>query len=267
MALFGLIGWPIEHSLSPVLHNAGFKAEGLDNDYALVPIHPDAFATEIETVLSQYRGLNVTTPYKQKVLPYLDELSETAQKINAVNTIYRLPDGRLYGDSTDGQGFWTASDIQSGDNVVMIGVGGAARAIMATTPADVNLSIINRRSERFEQYAEIVDALLGNQLLDLATFDDWEYVDVVIDATSLGLNEHETILSETQLSQLPKTSRVIDLKYGQDLTPLLEKGQAQGLNFQDGKGMLLEQAILSHAAWINGQPDRKSMTQALLDSI
>lgn len=267
MALFGLIGWPIEHSLSPALHNAGFQVEGLDNEYTLVPIQPEKFETAITSVLGMYTGLNVTTPYKQRVIPFLDVISDTAEKIQAVNTIYRLPDGRLYGDSTDGAGFWLSSGIKSDMTVVMIGAGGAARAIMATKPNDVKLQVLNRRSEHFDQYEKDVAMLLGNDLLALDAFNDWSSADVVIDATSQGLENNQSILSDSQLSQLNKKATLIDLKYRSELTPLLRKGKELGLAILDGKGMLLEQAILSHQAWINAEPNRKSMTHVLTDHI
>ncbi|AIG65771.1 shikimate dehydrogenase [Weissella tructae] len=264
MQKFGLIGWPIEHSLSPNIHNAGFSAEGTNAEYTLVPIQPENFEHEIMDVLQTYQGLNVTTPYKQRVMSYLDVISDVAQKTGAVNTIYRGEDGLLYGDTTDGFGFWQSSHIKAGQNVVMIGCGGAARAIMATVPESVKLFILNRKSPRYEGYQEVVADLLGSDVHDIETFSDWAAVDVLIDATSVGLGSEETVLNQEQLALLPAKARVIDLKYrGQQLTPLLQKAQQIGLETMDGQAMLLEQAILSHQQWIQSEPHRESMMQAL----
>lgn len=264
MSSFGLIGWPISHSMSPAIHNAGFKAEGLRHKYDLIPIEPAEFESGIKDILVTHQGVNVTTPYKEAIMVHLDVVSETAQRIQAVNTVYRLADGRLYGDSTDGAGFWQSSGITAGQKVVLIGVGGAARAIMASAPFDVELLVLNRRSSRFSKYQEIVQELLGVELQDLAKFSEWHNVNVVIDATSVGLNSEDTILTDAQLAALPDTTQIIDLKYGQRLPPLLQKAEQLGFKILDGKDMLLEQAILSHQAWINAEANRDSMQQAIL---
>lgn len=267
MERFGLVGWPIEHSLSPTIHNAGFKAEQLDYQYELVPISPEVFETDIQTVLHQYRGLNVTTPYKQKIIPYLDSISETAERIQAVNTVYRRPDGRLYGDSTDGAGFWLSSGIQTSQKVVLIGVGGAARAIMASKPQGIDVQVLNRRSAHFTNYQTIVQTLLETDLMALDAFDEWSEIDVVIDATTQGLKNEQAILTDSQLQQLKASARLIDLKYRSTLTPLLKAGKRFGLDVLDGKPMLIEQAILSHQQWIAAKPDRTSMTKSVTNQL
>lgn len=264
MQKFGLIGWPIEHSLSPNIHNAGFEAEGVEASYHLVPLNPAEFAQQVPVVLQMYQGLNVTTPYKSQIMPYLDKISETAQRTGAVNTIYRDADGLLYGDTTDGLGFWQSSRIKAGETVVMIGCGGAARAIMATLPKTINLYVLNRRSPRYMAYQHIVADALDLELLELEVFSEWSSVDVVIDATSVGLTNEDCVMTDAQLNQLSAHTRIIDLKYRKkELTPLLKKAQQLGFEFMDGQAMLLEQAILSHQQWIKSEPNRESMAQGL----
>lgn len=266
MEQFGLIGWPIDHSLSPAIHNAGFNAEGLEYTYELIPVHPDDFDTEIRDILQTYSGLNVTTPYKQAIIPYLDGVTEAAEKIQAVNTVYRLPNGDLFGDSTDGEGFWDTSGIDGNQTVVMIGCGGAARAIMATKPEHVHLQVLNRRSANFPAYEQSVWQLTQTELKDLATFEDWGMVDVVIDATSQGLTNDQSVLIEEQIAQLKSDVKLIDLKYGQSATPFLTQGQGEKRTLMDGKAMLLGQAILSHEKWIQAAPDRDSMAKAIIET-
>jgi len=265
MEQFGLIGWPIDHSLSPAMHNAGFNAEGLDYTYELIPIQPHDFKEKIAGILQEYRGLNVTTPYKQAIIPYLDHLSETAAKIQAVNTVYRLPNGDLFGDSTDGDGFWQTSGIGDHQHVVMIGCGGAARAIMATKPQQIHLQVLNRTSTNFPKYEQNVKYLTQTKLKRLETFVDWPQADVVIDATSQGLTNQQSVLTDEQVAQLKPNVKLIDLKYGKTMTPFLLQGQRAHHTLMDGKAMLLGQAILSHAKWIQAEPNRDSMASVILE--
>jgi len=263
MKKIGLIGWPIAHSLSPNIHNAGFKAEGLSYEYDLVPIEPTNFGETIGNVLNEYEGLNVTTPYKESVLPYLDVISENAKKIQAVNTIYRLSDGRLAGDSTDGEGFWQSSNIEIGATVVLIGAGGAARSIMAALPKGIELVVLNRHGEHFIAHQQMVQQLTGLVLQDLASFHDWHKVDVVVDATTVGMTDLKAILSEEQLKLLKRNAVVIDLKYKSKPTPLMNMAASLGIKTFDGKGMLLEQAILAHKKWIKSEPNKQAMFTAI----
>ena len=134
----GLIGWPVEHSVSPAMHNAAFESLGLEGRYVLLPTEPQAVAAALtDLVRKGFRGANVTIPHKQAVMPYLDEVTDAAQTIGAVNTIVN-ENGKLVGLNTDGTGavkaLTDAGITTAGKKIAVIGSGGAARAVVPLAP-------------------------------------------------------------------------------------------------------------------------------------
>ena len=171
--LVGLIGWPLGHSVSPAMHNAAFQALGLDGRYEALPVPPEQVGDLVRSLHARgFRGVNVTIPHKQAVMPLMDELSEAAQRIGAVNTIIVEPDGRLRGDNTDWLGFLHPLDERgfdlAGKSVLLLGAGGTARAVVyALVQRNIaRLAIWNRNLDRAEALARHAAALDSSLTID-----------------------------------------------------------------------------------------------------
>ncbi len=272
----GLIGYPIGHSLSPKIHTAALKACGLEGDYSLFPIHPDdkqGLKDLLNRVHSgELHGLNVTIPHKQSVIPFMDELTPTAQAIGAVNTIY-VQDDKLIGDNTDSSGFLSdlsqfianrKSKIQNPKSAIVLGAGGSARAVAyALLTNGWNVTITARRIEQAEQLAQSFLTyhlpLTTYQLneLPLSTFH------LLVNTTPLGMtpNINESPLPENL--SLPSNAFVYDLVYNPRETKLVKDARAQGLHATTGLGMLVEQAALAFELWTGCNPPRDVLWNAV----
>ncbi|KRN76663.1 shikimate dehydrogenase family protein [Weissella minor] len=262
---YGLIGRQIQHSLSPKLQNAMFAQEHLDANYTLFDIESNYFETNITQLLSQLSGANVTMPYKQQIMPYLDDVSDRARETASVNTLYYDQRGRLIGDTTDGAGFWWAVAqlplTQTINQVLLIGCGGAARSIMAAKPNEINLTVASRNSENFSRNQVVVDRLLQIPLQALSAISLADY-DLIIDATPVGMFDETSILTTQQIAQIPKTGIVIDLKYNKKITPLMALAQQHVPAF-NGLGMLVGQGGLSHELWTGYRPELSELMKVI----
>jgi shikimate dehydrogenase len=272
----GLTGFPLSHSLSPKLHNAALTAAGLEGSYSLFPVDP-AHQDELTTLLKRVRsgeihGLNVTIPHKQAVIPLLDELSETAKAIGAVNTIY-AQNGRLIGDNTDAAGFWDdvssnidirkskienrKSPITNYRSALVLGAGGSARAVVFALKAhgwDVSVA-----ARRIEQAQAIVAefGLQAAQSLDSQTTG----FDLLVNTTPLGMSPNiETCAWDWGF---PPRAFVYDLVYNPPETLLMKRARAAGLQASNGLGMLIEQAALAFELWTGHKADRTAMKMGL----
>lgn len=267
----GLFGYPVEHSLSPAMHNAAFADLGLDYCYVTFPVRPDFLGKAVEAVRAlDLKGVNVTVPHKEKVIPFLDSISEEASFIGAVNTI-RNEEGRLTGFNTDGRGFMQSlaeagMDV-SGKRVLVVGAGGASRAIgyyLCKTASEVCL--FDAAAGKAEQLAGHLNSLKGNAcVIDSAAFGRSQFfsgLDVIINATPLGLHEDDPV--PVDLSLLNKRHIVCDLIYKQ--TPFLRNASERGCRTLDGLGMLLWQGIFAFELWTGIKPSADVMRNALLGS-
>jgi shikimate dehydrogenase len=262
-----LIGHPLGHSLSPVFHNAAFHAAGIDAAYALRDVLPDDLAATVAALRAgDVYGANVTVPYKRDVLPMLDTISDDAAALGAVNTIVNDA-GRLTGLNTDVPGF--AADVRAqgiavvGQQVVMLGAGGAARGVAAALVSmdAARLIIANRTRERAlaiqHQYPASVTAT-GITQHDLAAA--LPAAALLVNATSVGLHGDETPTAADALAHLPQSAVVYDLIYRP--TALLRAAQARGLRAVDGLGMLIHQGALAWEAWTGRAAPLDVMWQA-----
>lgn len=260
----GLIGNPVEHSRSPKMQNAAFAALDMDNHvYELWHTEAHEVAARVASIRAKdIAGANVTVPHKQAVMEHLDEISETARRIGAVNTI--IPDGeRLIGDNTDGYGF-AASIVEKypdfkPETVVVLGAGGASRAvIVAMQQAGADVTIANRTRNK----ADALAAELGASAID---WDDLPVylpeTNLLINSTSLGWHD-EVVLPEETVAHLPEGALVADLTYRN--TPLLQAGARLGLRTLDGAGMLIHQGVRAFELWFGVTPPVDVMTQAAL---
>lgn len=261
----GLIGNPVEHSRSPRMHNAAFSALGMDANYELWQTNAEDVGDRVATLRNgDIRGANVTVPHKEAVMPFLDDISETARRIGAVNTI--IPRGeKLIGDNTDAYGFRASIEERFGQiapqRAIVLGAGGASRAIVVALQ-DMGASevlIANRTLAKAEKLAEELEATpLSWELLA----EELTTTDVLVNATALGWHD-EVVLNQELVAKLPSNALVMDLTYRN--TPLLQSAHSLGLRSLDGLGMLIHQGVRSFELWFDVTPPLDVMTAAAQD--
>ncbi|HEX6381534.1 MAG TPA: shikimate dehydrogenase [Acidimicrobiia bacterium] len=249
----GVIGDPVTHSLSPTLHNAAFEALGLDWVYVAFPVPRGRAADAVAAVSALgLAGLNVTMPHKEDVAVACDDLTADAAALRSVNTVVALPGGRTLGDSTDGPGFLDALADEAigvaGQPVLVLGAGGAARAIvLALGRAEAAVTVAARRPDAAEAAANLAP---GGRALPIGAVDLSPFT-VVVNATPLGMSGGDPLPVDP--GSLHGDHTVVDLVYHPADTPLLTAARAQGAAAVNGLGMLLHQAARSFTQW-TGQP-------------
>ena len=246
--LAGVIGWPVRHSLSPVIHNAAFAATGLDWIYVALPVPSgSARAAVVGMEALGLEGLSVTMPHKAAVAAALDHLTADAVALGAVNCVFRDGD-RIVGDNTDGGGFVDslADDGVDPDGMrcLVIGAGGAARAVVRSLAAAgaVEVAVHARRAERAAAAAELAGSIgvVGSEA-HLAT------ADLVVNATPVGMGADDGLAFDPD--RCGSTAVVADLVYHPAETPVLRRAAARGLPTVGGIGMLVHQAARAFTRW------------------
>jgi len=258
MKVFGIIGDPIEHSLSPLMHNAAFEMMGVDYWYVPFKVRREDVGKAIEGMKAlNMKGLNVTIPHKVAVIPFLDKLDPLAEKIGAVNTIVN-ENGVLTGYNTDATGFLQAlleRRIEPrGKNTVILGAGGASRAVsLALAERGSDLFILNRTWDKAKEHAgEILKAL--NQKVNALKLDEanlamvLDRADIMVNTTSVGMSPN---IDETPVpAKLLKPGLVVyDIVYNPIKTRLLREAEAAGAETISGVDMLLWQGALAVEKW------------------
>ena len=262
----GVIGSPIRHSLSPVLHNAAFRALDLDWVFLAFEVQEGEAAAAVEGARALgIEGLSVTMPHKADVIAAIDKLSPTAEKLGAVNTITRQG-SVLLGESTDGAGFLDALRQDegfdpAGRRCVVFGAGGAGRAVtLALAEAGAaEIVIVNRSTDR----ALDAVALAGGvgRVGEAAEAGD---ADLVVNATSVGMGDGATPIDPATLGS---GQLVVDLVYHPAVTPLVAGARAQGATAVNGLGMLIHQAAHAFRHWTGQEPPLPAMSAAALGSM
>ena len=257
--MVGIIGSPLDHTLSPTIHNAAFDYMGLNWCYVPMPVKEGCLKEAVEGLKAlRFIGVNVTMPFKAEVLPLLDEVAMFAESVGAVNTIL-LDKGRLIGYNTDGRGFYTALvrdlgyDVE-GRKVLIMGAGGASRSVTVSLALAgcASIVIVNRSPEKSRQLAEIVrKSAPGIEITWLSPNENYDLVvaesDVIINATPLT-NFHGSAL-RVPVAMLNRSQVVCDLNYSVYQPPFLQEAEARGAQVMDGKGMLLYQAAAAFEIW------------------
>lgn len=258
--LVGLIGDPVEHSLSPQIHNAAFQALNLNWCYIPLPVEKKYLAKALSGIVSLgFAGVNITMPHKEDVIPFLDEVGSYAQIVKAVNTI-RIQSEKLIGFNTDGRGFITSLESDSGysphgKNAVIIGAGGAARAIaVSLSLSEINhLTVVNRTLSRAEDLCQLIRQHFPSQHVEALALESdlssaFETGELVVNATSVGMapNVEETPISPDLIK---KSHFIYDLIYQPRETLLLKVARKKGAQVLNGLGMLLHQAAASFEIW------------------
>ena len=269
--LVGLIGWPLGHSVSPAMHNAAFQGLGLDGRYEALPVPPEEVGDLVRGLhVRGFRGVNVTIPHKQTVMPLMDELSEAAQRIGAVNTIVVEPDGRLRGDNTDWLGFLHPLDERgfdlAGKSVLLLGAGGAARAVVyALVQRNIaRLAIWNRNPDRAEALATHA-ATLDSSLVISAPFTSLPIrpsPDLIVNTTPVGMWPHVDQSPWPVDLSFPPGALVYDLVYRPDRTPFLRQAEVAGCPVQGGLEMLIVQGAVAFELWTGQKPPLDMMRAA-----
>ena len=263
MKKFLVIGNPIEHSLSPVLHNYWIKSNGIDAIYEKQKLNED----ELENLIAKVKdkkinGINVTVPFKKSVIPFLDQLSFEATNTQSVNTIYLNKD-KLVGHNTDIDGLRTSmKNLKSyitNKKILILGAGGVVPSIIYVLNEMKASGIII--SNRTKKKAENLKNYFKN--LKIIEWGDVPEFDMVINATSIGLNKKDQI--NLDFSKVGKNKLFYDVIYNHSETNFLKKGKELGNKIENGKLMFIYQASSAFCLWHNVQPIVNNEIIKLLD--
>ena len=271
-----IIGDPVEHSLSPVMHNAAFKELGLNLVYVAFTVTPKELKTAISSVKSLgLRGLNVTMPHKNAVMNYLDEVDSTAKSIGAVNTILSNQ-GKLIGYNTDGNGAMIALQengvYPEKKKMLLLGAGGAAKAISYQAAQDVDeLVILNRTPEKAKELAELLQKNFGKKvkggtLSSAILEEELETTDILVNATSVGMNP-DVNRSPVPSNLLKRDLCVMDIIYNPTETRLVMDAKAAGAKVVSGVEMLIYQGAVAFEVWTNCPAPVDVMRKAVLNEL
>ena len=268
--IYGIIGYPVEHSFSPRMHNAAFSELKMDARYLAFPVKPEQVQQALEGIrVLNISGINVTVPHKSSVIPYLDEVTPLAQKLGAVNTILNV-DGRLSGTNTDISGFIRSLGAlkfsPKNKNVAVLGAGGSARAVLAGLAAAgaSRILIHNRTAGRVESVVtEFSHNFPETKLIavSLQTVQD-SNLDLLVNTTTVGMESDESPLD---LSQCVKIEHVLDLIYSPAKTRLLRQAEELGIPAVNGLGMLLYQGCDAFTFWTGKPAPENVMREQLLN--
>lgn len=248
-AIYGIIGQPLEHSLSPLTHNWGFQRLGLDAVYLRWPLDPSRLADFILAArILPISGFSVTIPHKRAILPLLDGCTPHAMRVGAVNTVY-WEKGLLWGENTDVQGFLSSlppEHWRSMDSVLVLGNGGAARAALVglTDMGIRSVTVSGRNQERSRALADE----FGAESLVWENRIDWRG-DLLVNTTPLGMVGTFETLSPWPNASLTGVKHIYDLVYNPLETKLILQGQAQGAQTISGLEMFLGQACAQFSLW------------------
>jgi len=266
----GLMGWPVAHSRSPVIHNHWLAHHGIAGRYVLFPVPPEKLEAAVRGMAALgLRGCNVTTPHKQAIFPLLDRVDGLARKIGAVNTVVVEQDGTLTGFNNDGNGF--IQSLRDADSkwrpdsgpIVVLGAGGAARAVVASLAAQGarEIRVTNRSLDKAEAIADAVGPVVKVLPWDQRE-EALDGIALLANATSLGMTGKPPL--PISLERLPQGALVGDLIYIPPETPLLAAARMHGNVTVNGLGLLLNQARPAFNAWFGVMPE---ITPALRQAV
>ena len=274
--IVGVIGHPIKHSHSPMMHNYAFNKVGLD--YVYLPF--DIASVNLKDALKGMvalgiAGFNVTVPHKERIVEYLDELSDSAKIVNAVNTVVN-ENGKLYGYNTDVNGIIETleqyKDIISGKTVTVIGAGGAARAVIYALISNFNvkkINIINRTIERAESLKDyfsskmLFEKIKTYELIPPDVTDVLAKSKLIVNASSIGMSPEEDDSPTTIHESFNSKQVVFDIVYNPRKTKLLSIAESQGATVINGLNMFIEQGAKAFELWTNEKMPIEKITEIL----
>lgn len=274
--VYGIIGYPVAHSLSPCMQNTAMQAAGIDGVYVPFEVAPENLTDAIVGMRALHiSGFNVTIPHKTSIIPLLDELAPTALRAGAVNTVVNHA-GKLVGHNTDGDGMIRALQVElgctlAGERVVLVGAGGAARgALAALCETGVrSVVLLNRTLEAAELLladfsADYPDVQMEAYRTDTCPPPFLSQADLLVNATSLGMKNEK--IAGLSLAQMSSHAKVYDMVYKPPATPLIEEARHHGLQAANGLGMLVGQGEIAFRLW-HGQEPSLGLMQKVVRSL
>ena len=275
-SVYGIIGCPVSHSFSPVMHNAAMRCACINGVYVPFNVDPANLSHAVKGMRAlQLAGFNVTIPHKTAIMPLLDELAPTAIQAGAVNTVVNQG-GRLIGHNTDGDGLIASLqqdlgfDI-AGARVLLVGAGGAARgALAALCRSGVqSVFVVNRTMDSAVSLIEFFADTFPEVVLRATCFDEQleallPETDLIINATPLGMTGDKN--DRLVLALLPDHAKVYDMVYNPPLTPFLQEAEERGLKAVNGLGMLVAQGELAFRIWHGKSAGAGVMREVLLSA-
>jgi len=273
--VYGVIGDPIDHSLSPAMQNAAFRSVGLNAIYVPFPVGESELGSAVHGLRSLgVRGFNVTTPHKTAILRYLDKVDTQAAEIGSINTV-RNQAGTLIGFNTDGSGAMAAMRNAglslAGQSLLLLGAGGAARAI-AYSVGQIGCSVrlVNRTSSRARRLAKLLRTKFGitaeyAPLSRKSIHDCVDHADIILNASSMGMDAKNN--PPIERTWLRRDQWVFDIVYRPLQTKLLRDAISQGTRAINGVEMLLNQGTESFAIWTGKKPPTRAMRRAIAEKL
>jgi shikimate dehydrogenase len=256
----GIIGNPIKHSLSPIIHQYWMSMNNIESQYNLYELEKHEVSVFLENMpKNKIRGINVTVPFKREVMPYLDEITEDAIALGAVNTIKVGKENKLYGFNTDTYGFMHHLNIaapqwkEKKGAITIIGAGGASRAVIWSFLKEnkTEIRIVNRNKKKALSLIEDMNKLFPKANLVFCKESNEALLNsaLLVNCSSLGMKGQPDL--EVCLEIMDKDAIIYDIVYNPLQTKLLDKAQALNLTSIDGVGMLLNQAAPAFEMWHN----------------
>ncbi len=272
--VYGIIGYPVKHSLSPLMQTAAFQEAGIDAVYVPFEVKPEHLKTALDGIRAlNVMGVNVTIPHKERVVEFIDFLDEDAEFLGAVNTIKNV-EGKLHGYNTDAVGFYRSLVEEGialkGKTAVMFGAGGAAKAVgYALLKGGVKfLHIFNRNFSRAKELGDLLSRL-GNVLVyplkESAVETVLPTADVIVNTTSVGMKSSDPHLFD--YSKIPEGKTVVDIIYTPPETELLKAAKKKGCKVVNGLGMLLYQGVAAFEIWTGRKAPAELMKKVLLEEL
>ena len=274
---FAVLGHPIGHTLSPVMHNASMQALGFDGIYLALDVHPDQLMDVLPSMARMgFAGVNLTVPHKEVAFHGLDTLDESARLLGAANTVQFTEDG-MVGHNTDGYGFLKALDeafgkTVIGDAVFVLGCGGAGRAValMAAKEGATSLVLADIDAKRVQRLGNEIKSLAPSveisQALDDATqIELCRECDLVVQASPVGMKKKDHSLLPPEAFHAGQ--RAFDLIYMYPETAILTAAREAGVQIANGLGMLLHQGARAFEIWTGVEPSIPAMRKALEDAV
>ena len=270
--LTGVFGDPVDDNPTGVVEEAAYEACGLNYRYLVIKVLPEDLETAMKSVRAfGMKGINLTMPHKIRVIPYLDELSEAASIIGAVNTVINK-DGKLIGENSDGKGFVQSLKddgvTMEGKTITLLGAGGAARAIAVESAlaGAVKINIVNRS----ENHGKSLAALINDKTKAEAAFIPWESglaipqdTDILINGTPIGLRPDDNSRPDIDYDTVLPSMHVCDVVFCPEYTLFLNAAQEKGAQIHTGLGMLVRQGAINFTLWTDLEAPLDVMRDAL----
>lgn len=255
----GVIGWPVHHSRSPLIHQYWLKQQAIEGQYETIPVSPE----ESDAYFRNFKnaglvGVNITIPHKETVIPHLDHIDDAAKAIGAVNTVW-IENGKLHGGNSDWKGFtdnldeWAPGWDKNPHRALVLGAGGAARGVIYSLIARgfESVTVANRTLSRAEELAEN----FGSPVIPIELSQAYHIAQdaaLIVNTTSLGMKNNPPL--PLNLEGISKDCLVSDIVYSPLETPFLKLAKSRGNKTVDGLGMLLHQAKMGSKLWFGGNP-------------